>query len=62
MNNIYFPVNWEDKWPDFAKHIKHYVRTGKNEHDDAEDTLTGVYEHPRPRIVQTSEKSLIKIN
>ena len=52
MNNIYFPINWEDKWPEFAKHLKHYVRTGKNEHDDAEDCLTGVYEHPRPNAMQ----------
>lgn len=52
MNNIYFPINWEDRWPEFAKHIKHYVRTGKNEHDDAEDCLTGVYEHPRPNTIQ----------
>ena len=52
MNNIYFPVNWKDKWPEFAKHILHYIRDGKNEHDDAEDCLTGVYEHPRPSTMQ----------
>lgn len=52
MNNIYFPINWEDRWPEFAKHLKHYVRTGKNEHDDAEDCLTGVYEHPKPNTIQ----------
>ena len=52
MNNIYFPINWEDRWPEFAKHLKHYVRTEKNEHDDAEDCLTGVYEHPRPNTIQ----------
>lgn len=51
MNNIYFPINWEDRWSEFAKHIKHYVRTGKNEHDDAEDCLTGVYEHPKPNTI-----------
>ena len=51
MNNIYFPLNWEDRFPDFAKHIKHYIRDGKNEHDDAEDCLTGVYEHPRPNTI-----------
>lgn len=62
MNNIYFPINWEDKFPEFAKHIKHYLRTGKNEHDDAEDTLTGVYEHPKPKVIETSKESLIKIN
>lgn len=48
MNNLYFPVNWEDKWPDFARAIKKYQREGKNEHDDAPDALTGVYENPRP--------------
>ncbi|MGN1270607.1 MAG: phage terminase large subunit [Clostridia bacterium] len=51
MNNIYFPLNWEDRWPEFAKHIKHYVRTGKNEHDDAEDCLTGVYENSKPNTM-----------
>ena len=48
MNNIYFPVNWEDKFPDFAKAIKKYQREGKNAHDDAPDALTGVYENPKP--------------
>lgn len=48
MNNIYFPVNWEDRWPDFARAIRKYQREGKNEHDDAPDALTGVYENPRP--------------
>lgn len=48
MNNIYFPVNWEDRWPDFARALKKYQREGKNEHDDAPDALTGVYENPKP--------------
>lgn len=48
MNNIYFPVNWEDRWPDFAEEIRKYQKEGKNEHDDAEDALTGVYENPQP--------------
>ena len=48
MNNLYFPVNWEDRWPDFARAIKRYQREGKNEHDDAPDALTGVYENPKP--------------
>lgn len=49
MNNIYFPVNWKDRFPDFAKAITKYQREGKNEHDDAPDALTGVYEHSRPQ-------------
>ena len=48
MNNIYFPINWEDKFPDFARDIKKYQREGKNAHDDAPDALTGVYENPKP--------------
>lgn len=48
MNNVYFPVNWEDKWPEFARDIRKYQREGKNDHDDAPDALTGVYENPKP--------------
>jgi predicted phage terminase large subunit-like protein len=49
MNNIYFPANWEDKYPEFARDIKRYQREGKNAHDDAPDCLTGVYENPKPK-------------
>ncbi len=48
MNNVYFPVNWQDRWPDFSRDIKKYQKEGKNEHDDAPDCLTGVYENPKP--------------
>ena len=48
MNNVYLPVNWEDMWPEFALAIKQYQREGKNDHDDAPDALTGVYENPKP--------------
>lgn len=48
MNNIYFPVNWQDRWPDFARAISKYQKEGKNDHDDAPDALTGVYENPKP--------------
>ena len=49
MNNVYFPVNWQDRFPDFANAIMKYQREGKNAHDDAPDALTGVYENPRPK-------------
>lgn len=49
MNNIYFPVNWQDKWPDFSNDIMKYQKEGKNAHDDAPDALTGVYENPKPK-------------
>lgn len=59
MNNIYFPINWKDKFPEFAKHILHYVRDGKNEHDDAEDCLTGVYEHPKPNTISFGYNKIV---
>ena len=49
MNNVLLPANWEDIFPDFARDIKRYQREGKNEHDDAPDALTGVYENPKPK-------------
>ncbi len=48
MNNVYFPVNWQDRFPDFALAILKYQKEGKNLHDDAPDALTGVYENPKP--------------
>lgn len=48
MQNVYFPVNWQDRWSDFAKAILSYQREGKNAHDDAPDALTGVYENLKP--------------
>lgn len=48
MNNVLFPVNWMDRWPEFAQAITRYQKEGKNEHDDAPDALTGVYENPKP--------------
>lgn len=48
MNNVYFPLNWQDKFPEFAMAINKYQREGKNAHDDAPDALTGVYENQKP--------------
>ena len=45
MEHIYFPINWHNRWPEFYKAITTYKAKGKNEHDDAPDTLTGIAEH-----------------
>ena len=42
--NIYMPVDWKNKWPEFAKDIISYQKEGKNKHDDGPDALTGVAE------------------
>lgn len=44
MQNVLFPADWKEKFPEFYKEISEYQRIGKNEHDDGADTLTGVYE------------------
>lgn len=44
MEQVIMPEDWETRWPEFAKHIKKYQRKGKNDHDDAEDALTGIVE------------------
>lgn len=49
MNNVLFPHNWRERWPEFADAITKYQREGKNAHDDGPDSLTGVYENPKPR-------------
>lgn len=44
MNHIYYPVNWQDRWPDYYDAMTKYQREGKNKHDDAPDATTGVAE------------------
>ena len=44
MNHMYFPVNWQDRWPEFYKAMNSYQREGKNLNDDAPDCATGVKE------------------
>ena len=49
MNNMLFPVGWQDRWPEFAKAMTKYQKEGKNAHDDAPDAVTGAYENPKPK-------------
>lgn len=46
QNDILFPEGWERKWPTFHKALMSYRKDNKkkNQHDDAPDALTGVYE------------------
>lgn len=44
MNNILFPVGWEEMFPDYYDAMISYQREGRNEHDDAPDTTTGLAE------------------
>ena len=44
QEKIIMPEGWEKKWPEFYKALMTFQRKGKNEHDDAPDALTGLYE------------------
>ena len=44
MDQIIMPADWQQRWPEFAQHIRKYQRKGRNDHDDAEDALTGFVE------------------
>ena len=44
MEQVIMPEDWQQRFPKFAEHVKKYQRKGKNEHDDAEDALTGFVE------------------
>ena len=48
QKNILFPENWSKRWPDFFRALTKYTKEGKNKHDDAPDTLTGVAERFAP--------------
>lgn len=52
QNMVHYPENWEQLWPDFAKHVKTYMANGKNAHDDAEDCLTLVVENEGMQIAK----------
>lgn len=44
-DKIIMPVDWKQRWPIFAQHLVTYKRLFRaNKHDDAPDTLTGIFE------------------
>ena len=45
MEHIYYPENWHNRWSEYFISMKEYQKEGKNLHDDAQDTTTGVAEN-----------------
>ena len=54
------PEDWEKRFPEFARDIKKYQRKGKNEHDDAPDTLTGLVEFINGDVKGIKRMKLLK--
>ena len=48
QKNLLFPSNWSKRWPKFYKAMTGHQKEGKNLHDDAPDTATGVCEQFQP--------------
>lgn len=44
MNKLHFPRNWRERWPEYYKDMNKFQRKGKNAHDDAPDSTTGLAE------------------
>lgn len=44
MRNLYYPENWDRRWPEYYRDMNTYQRSGKNAHDDAPDATTGIAE------------------
>lgn len=44
MDNILYPEDWKERWPEYYRAMTTYKRKGKNEHDDAPDATTGFAE------------------
>lgn len=52
---ILFPEGWKDKWPVFYESVINYQKEGKNSHDDAPDTLTGLIEKTGDKSMSVGE-------
>lgn len=44
MQNMYFPRNWKERFPEYYNAMTRYKREGKNKNDDAPDATTGLAE------------------
>ncbi len=44
MQRVFFPVDWQTRWPLFFQHVNKFTKEGTGQIDDAPDTLTGVVE------------------
>ncbi|MGF3075728.1 phage terminase large subunit [Facklamia sp. P12955] len=55
MEHIYFPEGWHNKWPELYEQLMSFQKEGKNKHDDAPDSLTGVAEDVSQFIVDDGD-------
>ncbi len=52
LRNVSMPVDWKQRWPDFAHHLTTYLRRFRaNRWHDAPDVLTGIVERECTRVL-----------
>jgi predicted phage terminase large subunit-like protein len=47
QNTVVYPSDWAIRWPEFYDSMTNYMAKGDNDHDDAQDTITGIVEKNR---------------
>ena len=55
---VLFPKDWKNKWPAFYEALTTYQKEGKNNHDDAPDTITGLVEKTGNRTMSVSSEAI----
>lgn len=53
QNTVIYPHNWEIIWRKFNRAMTTYMSAGKNGHDDAPDSMSGVVENHNEELVTT---------
>lgn len=54
MTNIFYPADWNERWPRYYAAMCSYMRKGRNAHDDAPDATTGLAEYMQGGSAQRS--------
>ena len=49
MNYLYFPEDWNRRFPAYCESMTNFQANGKNKHDDAQDMTTGLVEMARSK-------------
>lgn len=58
MDRIFFPQDWKVRYPEYYEAMIKYQATGGNEHDDAPDATTGVWEKMSSHGIKFSRANL----
>lgn len=60
MNMLYFPTDWQARWPEFSRDMKSYRKEGHNDHDDGPDCCSGIMEKRMLNITQITTEDVMR--